>query len=169
MRVDGPSSVKDAIKGGIRKGYLPSFTDQVWRVRLRRGNLYWLVDKEGNPREGAVDKADLLALPSDSPKDAWRKPEVITVRDELTPKETVRVRIKPPKSVKEYTGPHKELIGKTFTEKNITYIVVGIGQEEDGNGKKVYVGYYRRMLKNEQLKGKRFYETVEESRILSLF
>jgi hypothetical protein len=146
MRVDGPSSVKDAIKGGQRKGYLPSFGDKVWRVRLRRGNLYWLVDKEGKPREGAVDRADLLALPSDSPKDSWRKPEVITVRDEPTPKETVRVRIKPPKPVKEYTGPHKELIGKTFK-------VVGIGQEEDGDGKKVDVGYYKRM---------RFYETVNE-------
>jgi hypothetical protein len=62
MRVDGPSSVKDAIKSGIRKGYLPSFTDEVWRVRLRRGNLYWLVDKQGNRREGAVDRADLLPL-----------------------------------------------------------------------------------------------------------
>jgi hypothetical protein len=58
MRVGGPSSV--ASKSGIRKGYLPSFTDEVWRVRLRRENLYRLVDKQGNRREGAVDRADLL-------------------------------------------------------------------------------------------------------------
>jgi hypothetical protein len=51
--VDGTGGVKDAIKSGIRKGYLPSFTDQVWRVRLRHGNLYWLEDKEGKPPRGS--------------------------------------------------------------------------------------------------------------------
>jgi transposase InsO family protein len=163
MRVDGPSGVKDAIKSGIRKGYLPSFTDEVWRVRLRRGNLYWLVDKEGNKREGAVDRAELLALPSDAPKNAWRKPPTVTVDDEPTPppKETVRIRVKaPPKPA--YDGPDKDLINKEFQENDggWRYRVIRIRTLKDGTR----VGDYRRVLRDGGLKGKTLYQTVEELR-----
>jgi hypothetical protein len=96
---------------------------------MRRGNLYWLVDKTGKPREGAVDRSQLLAPPSDSPKNVWHKPETVVVRDE-PPKETVRIRVKPPsKPAKESTGPNKELIGKTFTEKNITTKLLALGRK----------------------------------------
>jgi hypothetical protein len=103
VRVDGPSGVKDAIKSGIRKGYLPSFTDDVWRVRLRRGNLYWLVDKQGNRRDGAVDRA-AAALPSDDPKNAWKKPETVVVRDESPPKVRIRMKAAPKPAKKVYDG-----------------------------------------------------------------
>jgi hypothetical protein len=163
MRVDGPSGVKDSIKSGIRKGYSPSFTDQVWRVRLRRGNLYWLVDKEGNKREGAVDRADLLPLTSDAPKNAWRKPTTVTVDDEPAPppKETVRIRVKaPPKPA--YDGPDKDLINNEFQENDggWRYRVIRIRTLKDGTR----VGDYRRVLRDGGLKGKTLYQTVEELR-----
>jgi hypothetical protein len=162
MRVDGPSSVKDAIKPAQRKGYLPSYVDQVWRVRLRRGNLYWLVDKQGNRREGAVDRADLLPLPSDDPKNVWKKAETVVVRDESPPKVRIRVKAAPKTAKLAYSGPHKELISKVFKEKNITYKVVAIWKEKDEDGKLIDVGYYKRLLKSGKLQGKRYYETIDE-------
>jgi hypothetical protein len=153
IRVDGPSGVKDSIKSGQRKWYLPSYLDQVWRVRLRRGNLYWLVDKQGNRREGAVDRADLLPLPSDDPKDTWRKSETVVVRDKSPEKVRIRVKATPRPAKPAYDGPHKELIGKVFKEKNITYSVVAI-RKKDQDGKLIDVGYYKRLLKTNQFERK---------------
>jgi hypothetical protein len=86
-----------------------------------------LVDKQGNRREGAVDRADLLPLPSDNPKDAWRKPKTVVVaRDESPPK--VRIRVKaPPKPAK----PAYERSWSARCSRRPSYKVTGIGKEKE--------------------------------------
>jgi hypothetical protein len=83
----------------------------------------------------------LLPLPTDDPKDLWRKPETVVMRDDSPPKVRIRVKAAPKPVQPTYDGPHKELIGKVFVEGKITYKVTGIGTEKDEDGKPVDVGY----------------------------
>jgi hypothetical protein len=103
--------------------------------------------------QGAVDRADLLALPSDNPKNAWRKPETITVDDEPPPnhRETARVRVKAP-AKPAHDGPDKDFIGKEFVEYEggWRYRVIRIRTRKDGTR----VRDYRQVLKDGGLKGK---------------
>jgi hypothetical protein len=51
---------------------------------------------------------------------------------------------------------------RSAARKEHHYKVVAIGQEDDGEGGKVDVGFYRRLLKSGKLSGKRYFETVDE-------
>jgi hypothetical protein len=75
----------------------------------------------------------LLPLPSDNPKNAWRKPEVVTVEDDEPPppkKETVKVRSTRRPSL-HMTGPI--MLGVVVQENppnGYVHKVVGIGSEK---------------------------------------